>query len=293
MDRRQQAELVSLMERYAGGEGLNQTPIGGVQVFRAVTPQAPLPTVYTPSLCLVVQGRKSVMVGKVIHRYAAGHYLAVSVDLPVIGHVIEASAAKPYLSLQIAIDPQTVSELMAQMPAADPGHPMRGLFVGRADEALADCFVRLMRLNASAGDIAVLAPLVLREIHYRLLCGPNGAAIARRAVKGSVMQRLARAIGTLKRDFAEPINMEALAAAVHMSPSAFYQHFRDVTAMSPLQYQKRLRLLEARRLMLTRAAGAAEAAYRVGYESSSQFSREYSRLFGAPPTTDIERLLAA
>ena len=227
-----------------------------------------------------------------IYSYTPSEYLVVSVDLPVVGQVVEASVAAPYLCMQIDIDLHLMSELLthdAQMQFSNTAIG-RGIFVGRLDAALLDSALRLVSLLDKPDETAFVAPLILREIHYRLLNSPYGAIIAQLALQGSQMKHISQVIAMLKTDFHKPIRIETMALLANMSPSTFYAHFKKVTAMSPLQYQKRLRLLEARRLLLTQSANAANAGYQVGYESSSQFSREYARMFGAPPAADMQRL---
>jgi AraC-like DNA-binding protein len=286
---RQLRELSELTARHSATDGVAPTAIDGVSCIRLSAPDMTLPAVYFPSVCVILRGRKQVLLGDEIYRYAPTQFLAVSVDLPLIGQVTEASAQRPYLCLQIALDARQIGELIAQSDtsqwtAADSG---RGIFVGDVDRDTLDAAHRLLRLLDAPRDIAVLAPMALREIHYRLLNGAYGAAIAQIAIAGSNMQRIGQTIRRIKSNLAQPVRVEELAAMVNMSASSFHQHFKSITAMSPLQYQKRLRLTEARRLLLAEASDATSVAYRVGYESPSQFSREYARLFGAPPMRDI------
>ncbi|MEG4091248.1 AraC family transcriptional regulator, partial [Microcoleus sp. Pol12B4] len=203
---------------------------------------------------------------------------------------------KPYLGLKLNVDPRQLCDIITAQtkPSANKKeNSVRGLFVSTADAPLLDCALRLTRLLDTPQDIPILAPMIIREIYYRLLIGEQGEAVRQIATSGSNMQRIASAIKLIKADFTKPMRVEYLAGQVHMSPSSFHHHFKEVTSMSPLQYQKQLRLLEARRLMLAENSDAANAAYQVGYESPSQFSREYSRMFGAPPIKDIERLRTA
>jgi AraC-like DNA-binding protein len=295
MDAAQKARLLALLDEYSSADGLGDTPIPFLHCYRATVPTAPkrvTRTVYQPSLCFVVQGRKQAMLEGEVYRYAAGQYLVVSVDLPLIGQVIEASPKKPYCCLQVDLDPQVLSETVAKIGTRGTAEdtPSRGLFVGDADAGLTDAMLRLIELLNVPQDAGFLSSLIVREIYYRLLTGPYGRAVAQVALKGSTMQRIAAVIQRLRTDFAKPLRVETLAELAHMSPSSFHQHFKAATAMSPLQYQKRIRLVEARRLMLSDSVNAAQAAYRVGYESISQFSREYARLFGAPPRLDVERM---
>lgn len=286
------SELAGLIDRYSRGDGIHDTPIAGLQCVKASISGMRVPDVYVPCLCVVVQGSKQVLLEEEIHHYSPSQYLAVSVDLPIVGQVTLASHQRPYLCVKVDIDSRMLSDLIAQTGSARAAESetSRGLFVGRLGDALADAVLRLVRLLDTPADIHMLAPAILREIHYRLLQSEHGAAIAQMAIPGSNMQKVAGVIQRMRSDLAQPIRIDELAAMASMSPSSFHHHFRQVTAMSPLQYQKRLRLTQARQIMLAENADAASTAYRVGYESASQFSREYSRMFGAPPIRDIQAL---
>jgi AraC-like DNA-binding protein len=292
MNKNQQRELAALSGKYSKTDGLNDTAIAPLHYFKMSAPSARMPVVYNASLCLVVQGEKEVMLEDETYRYAASEFLVVSVDLPATGHVTVATPEKPYLALQLDIDPGQLSDLITETVRIEVhGAPTeRALFIGSTSDQLTDALLRLARLLDTPQDIPLLAPMVIREIYYRLLNGLHGRRIAQIAINGTNMQRIAHVIQTLKSKFSEPIRVGDLAQMAHMSPSSFHFHFKAVTAMSPLQYQKRLRLLEARRLLLVEGRDAASAAYRVGYESASQFSREYSRMFGAPPISDVTNL---
>jgi AraC-like DNA-binding protein len=247
--------------------------------------------VFPPCLCIVVQGAKEIIVGEEAYRYDPARSLLVSVDLPASTRVVKASPKHPCLAIAISLDLAVVGELLADGTAAPPpGPPTRGLALTRVEPALLDAVGRLVALLDSPGDIAALAPLVHREITYRVLTGPQGARLRQIAAASAPAYRIARAVGWLKEHFAEPVGVASLARRVRLRPSAFYDHFKGVTGLSPLQYQKRLRLQEARRLMLGEGLDAAAAGLRVGYESPSQFSREYRRLFGAPPRRDLAAL---
>jgi AraC-like DNA-binding protein len=242
----------------------------------------------------VAQGRKQVIAGKGVHIYDVENYLIVSVDVPVISQVLEASADKPFLALLLRIDPTVVRELVLESDVEGAGRedPEPALAVSAVEPALLDACVRLLRLLDSPRDIPVLAPLAEREILYRLLRGEQTSRISQLAYAESRLRDINRAIGWIRRTFREALSVETLASQARMSPSALHHHFKAVTGMSPLQYQKHLRLREARRLMLSEAVDAAMAGHSVGYESPSQFSREYRRLFGAPPARDIANLRA-
>ncbi len=283
------AELAALIERQAGGDGSHPTAIEGLTLSRRSAPTGPFRALSEPSLCLIAGGRKRVSLGDEVYEFDPARFLLASVALPVVAEVVEASPAAPYLSLRIGLDPALVGELIAGGGPVDPP-PGRGLAVSPVESPLLDAVVRLLRLLDTPRDIAVLAPLVLREITYRLLQGEQGPRLRQIAAGDGQARRVVRAIGWLRDHFAEPLRIEALARQVRMSPSSLHHHFKAVTAMSPLQYQKQLRLREARRLMLAEGLDAAAAGYRVGYESASQFSREYRRLFGRPPRLDLESL---
>jgi AraC-like DNA-binding protein len=285
----QQAELADRIARTASGDGVQATAIAALTVIRASTPSQPLASVYHPSLCIVVQGRKRALLGGEIYTYDPLNYLVVSMSLPVVGHIIEATPAQPYLCVRIDLDPALVNELLAQLGAAAPprAHDGRALFLARTSAPLLDAVLRLVRLLDAPDDAPVLAPLALREIHYRVLLGELGQRLRSLCEADGASQRVARAIELLKARYTEPLRIEDLAAVAHMSASSLHQRFREATATTPLQFQKQLRLQEARRLLLTEGIEAAAAGYRVGYESPSQFSREYRRLFGAPPRREV------
>jgi AraC-like DNA-binding protein len=252
-----------------------------------------MPTVCQPSLAFVVQGRKRALLNDEVFYYDALNYLVVSVTLPMMGQVVEATTDRPFLSLRLDLDLEEIARLLLELGdrgAAPVAAADRGLFVARMDEPLLDAVLRMVKLLDAPEDIAVLAPAVQREIYYRVLRGELGQRLVDLAERDSGNHRIVRAIEWLKQRYAEPLRIEVLADAVHMSPSALHHRFKAVTAMSPLQYQKHLRLHEARRLMFAEGIECATAGHRVGYESPSQFSREYRRLFGAPPSVEIARL---
>ena len=283
--------LAAMTERHTGTDGAYDTAVPGLTLFRSSEPSDHDAIVYVPSLVIVTQGAKEVIVGGEAYRYGAAQSLLVSVDIPAAARVVEASPDRPCLTVRISLDPAVVGELLADGTAAPPaGPPERGLGVMTVERPLLDAVVRLVSLLDTPRDIAALSPLVLREITYRVLTGPRGARLRQMASAGGPAHRIARAIAWLKDHFAHPLRINELARQVGMSPSAFHLHFKGMTALSPLQYQKRLRLQEARRLMLGEGLDAAEAAFLVGYESPSQFGREYRRLFGAPPRRDMAAL---
>jgi len=271
------------------------TAIPGLALWRRDEPTGPIGGMYEPSICVMAQGAKRVVLGEDTFVYDARHYLITSVHLPTVVQVIEASRERPCLGLMLKLDLREMSQLMADsnLPAPRPQQSSRGMATGEVTLPLLGAFQRMIDLLADEQDIPILAPVIQREIIYRLLVGDQGARLRRIASAGSQSHQIARAIDWLKGNFTQPLRIDDLATQASMSISTFHHHFRTLTAMSPLQYQKTLRLNEARRLMLTDRLDAATAAFRVGYESPSQFSREYSRLFGAPPLRDITSLRQA
>jgi AraC-like DNA-binding protein len=282
-------ELTEIISKYSKFDGIHATKIDGLHFYKMSELNIRLPVVYRPSIYVVVQGNKQVILGNEVFQYTQGKYLAVSVDLPLIGEVTKASNDKPYLCVQIDIDMQLMTEFAIKFNAEYtlPTKTERGLFVGDIDAKLMDCIVRLMQLLDTPKDIPYLRPLLFQEIYYRLLNSPNGTSIIQACLHGNNMQCIAKIIKIMKSNIAIPINIDELAAMVNMSTSSFYSQFKQVTGFSPLQYLKRLRLTEARQIMLSDNKDATSAAYLVGYESPSQFSREYVRLFGSPPQRDV------
>lgn len=286
--------LAHSVERHTIADGAHGTSVATLTLYRRSQKTEFLAFLYEPSLCIVVQGGKEVILANELYRHDATHTLLVSVDLPVMARVVEASSSRPCLMIRIAIDPGVVAELLADGAVAESDNtPTRALGVSPIEPQLLDAVTRLVSLLDSPQDVTPLAPLLLREITYRVLTGPHGLRLRQLATSGAPVYRIARAVRWIKDHFTDTIQIESLAKRVRMSPSAFHLHFKNVTAMTPLQYQKRLRLQEARRLMLSEGLEAAEAAFRVGYESPSQFSREYRRIFGTPPRQDVELLKAS
>lgn len=287
-------ELATLVMRHteANGNIIQPTAIAQLDLTRSDAVSTALHGVYQPILAIVVQGQKEVLLGEERYQYGAEQYLVVSVDLPLSSFVVQATPDRPYLGLKLNLDPMQLCDLVAQMSSSvgKKENSVRGISVSNVDVEAIECAFRLVKLLDTPQHIPILAPLMIRELYYHLLIGEQGEAVRQIATSSSNMQRIASAIKLIEAEFTQPMRIENLARRVSMSTSSFHQHFKQVTSMSPLQYQKQLRLLEARRLMLAENADAAYAAYRVGYESPSQFSREYSRLFGAPPIRDIERL---
>lgn len=287
------AELATLIDRHVVGTGICSTAMPHVSLIRADAPSTPTPAVYEASLCIIAQGSKRVSIGEHSVVYDAAHYLLVSVDLPLVGHVLDASPERPYLCCKIDLDAAMLADLMASEGGgvARTALPVLGVYPGDPD--LIDAACRLVGLLDRPDTIRALAPLIEREILYRLLIGPHGPMLRHVATAGSHLNQVSRAIAAIRRRFDAPIRIDDVAAEAGMSASSLHAHFKAITRMTPLEYQKQLRLQEARRLMLTEGATASTAGFAVGYESPSQFSREYRRLFGAPPRADIERLHAA
>ena len=285
--------LAKLLAAHAPYDGAFTLRVPGLHVVRRSKPYPEMVrATVTPALCIVAQGAKIVMLGREVYSYDASRMIAYAVDLPVAGQIVRASQREPFLALKLDLDPYKIAELSLRVyPHGVPStRGSRGLFVGQATTAIVDAAARLIELMAEPADAELLAPLVVDEILIRLLRSAIGGRIAQIGQAESGVQRVAKAVSWVRQHFAQPMAVESLADLAHMSPSSFHQHFKAVTSMSPLQYQKVLRLHEARRLMLSRMLDAGSAGREVGYVSASQFSREYTRLFGSAPTRDIERL---
>lgn len=285
-------DLARLIDRFAMGEGVTQTALPRVRLVRVTAPVERSHGVQPAAVCIIARGTKQVTLGEETYSYDASRYLVATHDMPVTGRVLHATPDDPYLCVVMELDPHELASLVLQSrPAPGPADaPRRGIFLADADDVLIDAMIRLLRLLDDPTDLATLAPMAEREVLYRLLRGPHGARVAEVAIAHSHAQRIGRAIAWLRSHFREPLRIEEFARLAHMSPSTLHHHFKAVTAMSPLQYQKQLRLQEARRLLLAEGLDAASAGHRVGYESASQFSREYSRLFGEPPARDRRRM---
>lgn len=284
------ARLISAHAPYDGSFALRVPGVHAIKVSRPSTQATH--SIQRPSVCIVAQGAKSVMVGDHDYIYGAAQVAVYSVDIPVAAQVTRASYAEPYLTLKIDLDPQQITGLAAKVfPHGLPqSREARALYVGDADAQLIDAATRLIELMEKPADAALLAPLVIEEILIRLLRGSMGGRIAQLGQADSSLHRVAQAVSWLRTNFDQPVDVEQLAGLVNMSVSTFHRQFRAVTSMSPLQFQKTLRLQEARRLMLMQMLDASSASRRVGYMSASQFTREYGRFFGAAPTKDIHRL---
>ncbi len=287
-------ELVERLARAVPDDG-TAMPLDGLLLRRASSPMELGHSVSYPSVCVIAQGSKELRLGDTRHRYDPAHYLITTAALPIASRVVEASPEHPYLGLVLRLDPTLVGSVLIEAGHLAPRSQsaVQAIDVSPLDAGLLDAVVRLVRLLDTPTDARVLAPLITREIVYRLLVGAQGGRLRQLAALGGATYHVTRAIERLRQDFDRPLRIEALAHEYGMSVSGFHHHFRAVTAMSPLQFQKQLRLQEARRLMLGEHLDATSAGYRVGYDNASHFSREYKRLFGAPPIRDVERLREA
>lgn len=285
-------ELVELVRRHLGGaspEGVGPMTLPGLQIIASTVVTEAQQLVYEPMLCLILEGAKTTTLGAESHPYRAGQYLVVSADLPVSGKVI----AAPYLAVGVPLDPAVIAELLIETEGALPETPpVRALAVSEMDDDLIDVVIRLVRLLDRPQEAPVLAPLIRRELMWRLLTGERAEMMRQIGASGGRLDQVRRAIRWLRRHYAEPMRIEQLAGVAGMSETSLHRHFKAVTAMSPLQYQKQVRLQEARTLLLSRGRDVAGIGFAVGYDSPSQFSREYARLFGRPPGRDLERLRA-
>jgi AraC-like DNA-binding protein len=288
-------QLAKALLRYTDrqpGESPFRTAIDSMVIMRSDHPKPPFHGIYRPAMCIVAQGAKWAMTGGTRFEYRAGQALVVGVETPSTGRVVEASPGEPCLVLAFELDlaiVRSVAEGLEAPPKAS-GEPGRGVFVTDFQGPLADCALRLVRLLDTPKAIPTLYPVIMREICYWLLTGPHGGDVARLTLANSPSQRVISAMHSLRGRFREAVRIEELAAIAQMSVSAFHRHFKALTSLTPLQYQKQLRLLEARRLMISSAVNVEAAAFQVGYESPSQFSREYARLFGASPKRDVNQI---
>jgi AraC-like DNA-binding protein len=287
------AKLAGLIAAYAPHDGSFEMPIPGLHAsrFSRINKEC-VHALRVSSLCIVAQGAKTVIVGDDVFEYDASRMIVFSVALPVAAQVTRASQSEPYLSLRLDLDPHKIAELVLKVypHGLPPVQERSAVYIVPLDETIVNATTRLMECLAEPGDVELLAPLVVDEILIRLLRSPIGARVAQMGFAESSVDRVAKAISWLRANFSQPMKVEDLAELVHMSVSSFHEHFKSVTSMSPLHYQKVLRLQEARRLMLSTMMDAGTASERVGYVSPSQFSREYSRFFGSAPTRDIARL---
>ena len=294
---REQADREELVERIGRAirEDGTAEPLEGLELWRASSPTELGPGVSGPAFCVIAQGSKEVLLGENRYRYDPAHYLIAAAALPIASHITEASRERPYLSLLLRLEPALVGAVMVEtsQPAPRNKAPMPAIGVSPLDSGLLDAVLRLVRLVDYPEEARFLAPMVKREIVYRLLRGEQGDRLQHISAAHSHTQRIAKAIERLRRDLDQTLCIEDVAREFGMSVSGFHHHFKAITAMSPLQFQKQLWLQEARRLMLGEDLDAASAGCRVGYYDSSHFSRDYKRLFGAPPVRDVERLREA
>ncbi|WNB90914.1 AraC family transcriptional regulator [Bacillus sp. NEB1478] len=284
-----QAELTKLIERHTSQDGSHSTAIPSLIFSRYSNVTGPNYGVYKPSLCIVVQGKKVVLLAQEHYEYGPADYLIASVNLPISGQVIKATNENPYLALKLEFTPNQILEILRDS-VKQKENTKRGMYVNQLEFSLLDSVTRLVRLLDSPNDIPVLAPLITKEIIYRVLQGPHGVTLGQIVIEGSSAYKISDVIEHIMNNYDHSLRIEDLAKIANMSVSSLHRHFKEVTAMSPIQFQKQLRLQEARRLLLSESTDATEAAFRVGYESPSQFSREYSRMFGLPPKEDINRL---
>lgn len=274
-------------ETHADVTGIATTPILGLAAVRATAPSEIMHGVFQPLVCLVVQGSKHVAMGTDQFSFSAGDSLIITADVPIVSQITQASVAAPYLSVVFDLDPAVIAELVVEMKS-EPDADLAPVRVEPTDQEVADAALRLMRLLDRPASLPVLRAQLVREMHYWLLAGRHGPAIRRLGWPDSHAQRIGRAVAVLRAEYARAVPIERLAEVAGMSPSSFHQHFRNVTTLSPLQFQKQLRLIEARRLMRAQGMNASSAAFAVGYESVPQFTREYGRMFGLPPVRDME-----
>jgi AraC-like DNA-binding protein len=287
------AELAATIDRVTVTDGSHETAIPRLALARVSQMRHPVHAVHEPAFCVLAQGSKRVLLGGEVYVYDSSQYLVVAQNLPVSGQVVDASPEAPYLGLRLSFDVGDIAALALDLELGmkrPKQASQRGIYTGDLSVTLLDPVLRLLKLLDSPEDIPALAPLITREILYRLLKSPDGWRLAQMAVVDGHSQRIAHAISVLSQRFQQALRVEDLADEVHMSVSSLHQHFKAVTAMSPLQFQKQLRLQESRRIMISEDVDAATAGHRVGYESQSQFNREYSRFFGLPPARDVKRL---
>lgn len=286
-------ELVERMMRALPEDG-SLEPLDGIRLFRSSSPTELNPNLSDPAFAVIAQGSKELYLGEEYYRYDPYHYCLGTIELPVASHIIEASRARPYLSLRFSLDPILVGSVMTELGHTDkPKHAdVKAFNVNELDEGLLDAVVRLVRLINSPAEAPVLAPLIKREIICRLLLGEQGDRLRHLAVVGGYTSPIAKAIEQLRQNYDQQLRIDDVAQDVGLSVSSFHHQFKAVTALTPLQFQKQLRLQEARRLMLGEDLDATSTAFRVGYNDASHFSREYKRLFGLPPMRDVERLRA-
>lgn len=290
----QRAELLERMARAITADGVIQ-PFQGLRLARSSKTRQKVYGVSNPTFCVIAQGRKEVYLGGNPYQYDPHNYLLATAELPIVSWVIEASEEQPYLGLQLHLNAAVVGAVMVEIGQLPPQNQktVKAIEVSPLDSTLLDATVRLIRLLDSPIEARVLLPLITREIVYRLLVGEQGHRLRQMTILGGHTHRIAQSVEKICREFDQPLYVEEIARGIGMSVSSFHHHFKEVTAMSPLQFQKQLRLQEAQRLMIGESLDAATAGYRVGYDDASQFNREYKRLFGVTPMRDVERLREA
>lgn len=287
----QQTELTQIIERHLDEDGKSNTNIQSLFFSRFRNVTGPHYGVHTPSLCIIAQGTKEIRLAQEHFKYGPTEYLLTSIDLPITGQVVEASPEAPYLAITLEFTASEILEVLhvSQLDIIQERKAKPGMSVNQIEGSLLDAVIRLTRLLDHPTDIPILAPLIKKEIIYRLLQGNQGSALKQMAVEGSVHYLIHKATQYILQHYQQPFRIEDLAKIANLSVSSFHRQFKEATSMSPIQFQKQLRLQEARRLLFNESADAADVAFRIGYESPSQFSREYSRMFGFPPKEDIKR----
>lgn len=288
------SNLISIIDKWTTGQTRFDTPIQGLSFHRSDKPTEPVSYMFSPHFCLIAQGAKHIILDTEDYIYDPNNYVVSSVDLPLVSKIIKATPTEPYLGLTLELELNEISNLMTEIHLPNPSNTKehRGIAICTLSPDLATAIERLIMLLENPKDIPILAPIIKREIYYRLLTEGQGNRLQQILSIGTQTNKISKAIDWLKNNFHKSFYTKELAGNVGMSESSFHQHFKTLTAMSPLQYQKKIRLNEAKRLMLIEKIDAAEAAFQVGYESSTQFTREYKRFFGHPPAKDIKIILA-
>lgn len=287
------SDLAKIINLFSPEDGDNESPVPGIHCIKFSRPDRPTKRHWYAAVGIVAQGCSEIVLGRDVYRFDETQYITTPIDLPVTSRVVSASPKQPFLCLLIAFDLLTLSEVAAQLERDFPpetGNPQRAVFIGKASNEMLDAAVRLAKLFHTPADAPVLGPLVSKEIIYYLLKGDDGFAIRQFVRAGGKMHKISQAIYRLRSEVNDDVDVTALAKGANMSRSAFFKHFKEMTAMSPIQYQKRLRLLEARRLMIDEDGTAEGSAFKVGYKSASQFSREYSRMFGNSPRRNAMKI---
>ncbi len=283
-------ELIALLSKHTGFEG-SQEVLPGLRLARSTTPTPRVTSVFKPSLCVVAQGEKEITIGKAVYRYDPDHYLVASVEMPISGQVTRASTDRPYLSIRLDLEPSLISTVFAEAVASVPSSQFqaKAAFVSRLEPFLFEVILRMMRVLDHQSDAPFLLHLIKKEVVYRLLTSEQGARLRHLPTMKNQWTQISKAVEKLRNDYEKPINIEGLALELGMSPSSFHHHFKSVMDVSPLQFQKLIRLQQARQLMLAENLDAASAGYRVGYDDPSHFSRDYKKQFGDSPLRDVSK----